>query len=104
VCNACGGVTVHAKNVASSTYADALAHRMFFCFAVQVMAHLFFNPMHGKMREHAAVETIRALLQDKTAGPRPCKRVMIRCVIRSFVVKPEPGKIDQEQMCLSASC
>lgn len=44
------------------------------------MAHLFFNPLHGRMREHAAVEHIRALLEDRSTGPRKYRKVMIRWV------------------------
>jgi len=41
-----------------------------------VMAHLFFNPKHGKMREHSAIEHIRSLLRERDYD-RPCVRVMI---------------------------
>jgi hypothetical protein len=32
---------------------------------------------HGAMREHAAVDHIRTLLENRTSGERPCKRVFV---------------------------
>ena len=43
----------------------------------EVLGHAFFDPLHGVLREHTAVEEIRALSNDDNNGCRKYRKVMI---------------------------